>query len=255
MNPIIFAHRGASAHAPENTMAAFRLARKMNSQGLELDVQLTSDGVPVVIHDESLQRTTGVEGQVANFSWEELQTLDAGRWMGENWAGEKIPRLEQVLTEFNDLILNIELKNSVVPYPGLEQKVIELVTAHCDIAKVIISSFNHDSVKRVKELAPLLHTGVLYEKEPADAAAYVKNLGAIAAHPDHKLISRQQVEQFHAAGVQVNTWTVNTNTDMERMIAMNVDGIITNHPHRLHSLLTTAKRRTWLVPDFPRTNG
>jgi glycerophosphoryl diester phosphodiesterase len=227
----------------------------MQSQGLEFDIQLSSDGVPVVLHDENLQRTTGIAGQVANFSWEQLQSLDAGSWMGETWAGEKIPSLEQVLTEFNDLFLNIELKNSVLPYPGLEEKVIELVFRYCNSANVIISSFNHQSVQRVKKLAPILKTGVLYEREPANAVEYVKSLGASAAHPDFKLLTRQGIEQYHAAGLQVNTWTVNTNADMERLIQMKVDGIITNHPHRLHSLLTSPRRHHWQIPGFPRING
>lgn len=237
MSPIIFGHRGASGYAPENTISAFRMAQKMGSHGLEFDVQLTKDGVPVVIHDETLDRTTDLKGQVSTYNWKQIQKADAGSWLDTRWSGEHIPSLEEVLREFSDLLLNIELKNSIVTYPGLEEKVLTLIRKYCQIDNVIVSSFNHQSLLKVKKLEPLIKTGILYEEEPTDAVHYSLQLGANAVHPDFRLLTKEKTAAFHERGLFVNTWTVNERVDVEKMIRIGVDGIITNYPDRVLSLL------------------
>ncbi|MFC4766139.1 glycerophosphodiester phosphodiesterase [Effusibacillus consociatus] len=239
MNPLIYGHRGASAYAPENTISAFRLAQEMGCHGLEFDVQLTKDGIPVVIHDEKMDRTTDKRGQVSTYTWNGIQSADAGSWKGKRWKGEKIPSLEEVLAEFNGMYLNIELKNSEVPYPGLEEKVVSLIDSYCDSKKVIVSSFNHESVRRIKKLAPHIRTGTLYDREPANLFEYLQSLGGDAVHPSYRLVTKEKVEQFHKLGFQINTWTVNRAFSMKRILQMGVDGIITNYPDRLKSLITT----------------
>lgn len=239
MSPMIIAHRGASGYAPENTMASFQMAQKLGSQGIELDVQLTKDGVPVVIHDELLDRTTNLCGQVSTYTWEELRQADAGSWMGEAWREEKVPALEEVLDAFSGMFLNIELKNSVVSHPGLEEKVISLITRYCDLANVILSSFNPQSVQRIKQLAPEISTGFLYETEPEHTSAigFAVELLADAVHPDYQLLTEEKVYTFHEHGLLVNTWTVNDPEEMKKMVRMGVNGIITNYPDRLKELI------------------
>ncbi|WP_026174431.1 glycerophosphodiester phosphodiesterase [Effusibacillus pohliae] len=238
MKPLNIAHRGACAHAPENTMAAFRLAVEMGCSGLEFDVQLSKDGIPVVIHDERLDRITGAHGLVSEYTWKELRTMDVGKWMGDRWKGERIPALEEVLVEFSGLFLNVELKNSVIPYDGLEEKVIRLIERYCDPANVIVSSFNHASVKFIKELAPHVQTGVLYTKEPQNVLEYVSSLNANAVHPEYRLVTSEKISDFHFAGLMVNTWTVDQFAEIQRLIQMGIDGIITNYPDRLQFLLS-----------------
>lgn len=240
--PLFIAHRGASAYAPENTLPAFRLARDLGCHGLEFDVQLTNDGIPIVIHDETLDRTTDRKGQVSALTWKEFQSIDAGGWKGKKWRGVKVPRLEEVLIEFRSMLLNIELKNSVNPYPGLEEKVLTLIERHCDVSRVIVSSFNHESLKKIKRLAPCIRTGVLYDTEPADAVGYAAKLGANAAHPYYKFLTKEKIDAFHARGFAVNAWTVDKPADMANLIRMGVDGIITNYPDRLRTVLATIGR-------------
>lgn len=237
MSPIIIGHRGASGYAPENTFSAFQLAHEMGSHGIEFDVQLTKDGIPLVIHDETLDRTTNLRGQVSTFAWEELQQADAGGWMGDQWLGERLPLLQEVMEAYSHLFLNIELKNSIVPYPGMEEIVIELLKRSCDLSKVIVSSFNPQSVLRLKQLEPQLRTGLLYEEEPSDVLEYALRLGVAAVHPDYRLLTEEKVRLFQRQGLQVNTWTVNEPEDMKKMIRIGVDGIITNYPDRLRELL------------------
>jgi glycerophosphoryl diester phosphodiesterase len=237
MSPIIIGHRGASGYAPENTFSAFQLAQDLGGHGIEFDVQLTKDGIPLVIHDETLDRTTNLHGQVSTFTWEEIQKADAGSWMGEKWSGERVPRLADVLEACSHLFLNIELKNSIVPYPGMEEIVIELLKRYCDLSRVIVSSFNPQSVLRLKQLEPQLRTGLLYEEEPNDVLKYARHLGVMAVHPDCRLLTEEKVRLFQGEGLQVNTWTVNEPEEMKKMVRMGVDGIITNYPDRLRELL------------------
>jgi glycerophosphoryl diester phosphodiesterase len=233
-----FAHRGASAHAPENTMRAFHIAEQLGADGMEFDVQLTKDGVPVVIHDELLKRTTGANGYVFEKTWEEIQSLDAGSWFGREFAGEKIPSLEEVIAEFGGrMYLNIELKNSYFDMPGLEEKTIELIRRYGVEQQVIVSSFHHGSMQRFRELAPDIPTGLLYDCVIVGAADYSRRLGASAIHPFFATIKPEIVQEAHAKGLQVNVWTANEKEHMRLLILAGVDAIITNHPERLRDVL------------------
>ena len=151
--PKVWGHRGASGVAPENTLPAFDLARRMGADGVELDVQLSADGRLVVIHDETLDRTTTGSGPVAARTLDELRTLDAGRGLA-GYAGARIPTLDEVFELFagTPVVVNVELKNSVVAYPGLEEKVLALVAAAGMADRVLLSTFNHLSLVRLVEL-------------------------------------------------------------------------------------------------------
>ncbi|WP_245237043.1 glycerophosphodiester phosphodiesterase family protein, partial [Paenibacillus ihuae] len=165
MNSIInFAHRGASAVCPENTMAAFRKSLELGATGIETDVQMSSDGGLVLIHDESLNRTAGAEGYVKDRTLSQLLELNAGSWFGPEFKDERLPTLEELLDllQKRDTVLNIELKNGIFMYPGMEEKVIAAVRDYGMSERVVLSSFNHYSLAYCKSLAPEIRTGILY---------------------------------------------------------------------------------------------
>ncbi len=232
------AHRGASGHAPENTMAAFRLAEQLGADGFELDVLLTRDGVPVVIHDETLDRTTDGKGFVHEHTYEEIRGLSAGAWYGTSFAGERIPTLEEVIREFGSrLYLNIELKNSVIPMPMLEEKVIAIIRRYGVEKNCLVSSFDHGSVVKFHVLAPDIQTGLLYDCILFDSPGYALRAGASALHPDFRCVRPEMVRAAHRNGLQVNVWTVNEPEDLRQMLDAGVDAIITNYPDRLRAIL------------------
>jgi glycerophosphoryl diester phosphodiesterase len=234
-------HRGASAHAPENTMRAFHLAEQLGADGMEFDVQLTKDGVPVVIHDELLKRTTGENGYVFEKTLAEIKRLDAGSWFGREFAGERIPTLEEVIAEFGKrMYLNIELKNSYFDMPGLENKTISLIRRYGVERHVIVSSFHHGSMQRFHHLAPDIPTGVLYDCVIVGASDYAKGLGASAIHPLFATIKPEIVQDAHAKGLAVNVWTANEKEHMRLLVHAGVDSIITNYPERLREVLEEA---------------
>lgn len=237
MYPLIYAHRGASGHAPENTMAAFRLAVEEGAEGIELDVQLSADRQVVVIHDETLDRTTDGLGPVNSRTWEELRRLDAS-FGQEAYRGEGIPLLSQVLELLapTQLELNIELKNGIVPYEGMEELVVRMVRQYGMEKRVVLSSFNHYSIARLAGMAPDMEMAVLYAEglyRPWEYAAFV---GARSLHPHYLAVTPEIVMNAHMAGVKVRPWTVNSDEDYRRMAAAGVDAVITNYPGRFKAL-------------------
>lgn len=243
MNAIInFAHRGASGYCPENTMAAFSKAAALGATGIETDVQRTKDGRLVLIHDESLLRTAGDPRLVKDVAYEELLELDAGGWYHPDFAGERIPALEQLLelARDNNLLLNLELKNGVVLYEGMEAEVIQLVREYGMSGNVIISSFNHYSLYLCKALAPEIRTGVLYMEGLYRPWDYARSVHADALHAYHYAVLPQWVEEAANAGIVYHPFTVNEEAEMKRLIDAKVAGIITDYPDRLRALL--AKR-------------
>ncbi|MBD2869185.1 glycerophosphodiester phosphodiesterase [Paenibacillus arenilitoris] len=237
---INFAHRGASAYCPENTIAAFKKALELGATGIETDVQLTKDGRVVVIHDESLARTAGLNRLVKDTGYDELQTLDAGGWFAPEFRGERIPSLEQLLLLVSDTgtIVNIELKNGYVQYPGLEQKVIDLVREHQMTERVVISSFNHYSLALCKQLAPEIRTGILYMEGLYRPWDYAMSLHADALHAFKPAVTAEWVAEAAAHGIDYHPFTVNDREEMERLIDCGVAGIITDYPDRLAEALT-----------------
>jgi len=235
---LIIGHRGASGTAPENTLAAFSEAITQGAGMVELDVQLTLDDKLVVIHDETLNRTTGSMGKVKDYTLLDLQSLDAGKWFAPHFTGERIPTLEEVLKVIPEEIrINIELKNNLVNYPGLETKVITIIAELNLAERVIISTFNYESLALVKNLAPHLATGLLYQQPLKDPLKLAEKLKVQALHPHYSLVTPQLVERAHQKGYPVYTWTVNSLSEMEKLFHMGVDGIMTNYPGELFRLL------------------
>ncbi len=233
--PIVFAHRGFSGKAPENTLPAFTKALEVGVTGIELDVQLSKDGEVMVIHDEKIDRTTNGNGFLKEFTKDELKKLDAGNWFDSEYAGTTIPTLPEVLELIKNypITLNIELKTGNCEYPGLEEKVLEYCRLYNMEDRVIYSSFNHNSLKHLKEIEPTAKIGVLYVLGINEPWEYSKDLDAEAIHPAVHNICPELIEGAHNAGMKVNTYTIDDEEQMKKVLAVGVDGIFTNYPDRL----------------------
>lgn len=236
---INFAHRGASGYCPENTMVAFHKAIELGANGIETDVQMCKDGHLVLIHDEGLQRTTGKQGFVKDFTLHEIQQLDAGSWYREEFRGERIPTLEELLQLAKDhgIYLNLELKNGIIQYPQLEERAAQLIRQFGLSEQVIISSFHHYSLVQMKRVAPEIATAVLYSEGLFEPWQYAKQIGASALHPIRYAVTKEWVEQATSAGVRYHPFTVNNEEEMKRMLSFGVSGIITDYPDKLAALL------------------
>ena len=230
--PAIVGHRGASGHRPENTLASFALAAELGADLVECDVHLSADGVPVVIHDDTLDRTTSGRGPVTARTLAELKTLDAG-------LGETVPTLDELLTWCRDhLPLSIEIKNGPVYHRGLPDRVIELLRKHGVVERASVISFDHLAVQRAKQLEPRLAAGVLFAARPVDAPALARAAGADILLPHWAFATPELVEPAHAAGLAVSVWTVNDETALRAALAAGVDAVATDYPDRIRAALS-----------------
>jgi glycerophosphoryl diester phosphodiesterase len=232
--PVIFGHRGASAHAPENTLAAFELAAEHGADAIELDAKLTADGEVVVIHDQTTDRTTGVPGRVMQLSLASLKELDAGSYFGESFKGEKIPTLAEVFEAIGRrLYINIELTNYSSLTDALPETSARLVQVHGLEDAVMFSSFNPLALVRVRRYLPSAQLGLL--TIPGRAGGLFRSpLGRLiphqALHPEKDDISRELIERVHRSGRQINAWTVNDPDTIRKLASWHIDGIITDDP-------------------------
>ncbi len=234
--PLNVGHRGASALAPENTLAAFREARAVGADGIEFDVQFSRDRQLIVFHDKELERITGIHGLVAEKTLAELKQLDAGSWFDAKFAGDQIPTLDEVFDLLDgQMLLNIEIKSDAQDEMGLEAAVVDCVQRNHLTQHVLISSFDLACLTRVRQIDPSIRIGVLFDKPLSDSR--LASLNAEALHPNWKMVDEQMLQRAHERGQQVNVWTVNAPADMQRMISLGVDGIITNFPHSLKKIL------------------
>ncbi len=229
----VWAHRGASAHAPENTLPAFELAEVLGADGIELDVQLSKDGVPVVIHDERIDRVSDGAGNVRDYTLEELRGFNMNQKFPA-YGHVVMPTLSEVydLVKRTDLVVNLELKNSVVFYEGMEELVLELAREKRLEDRVIYSSFNHYSMRKLKKLDPSARVALLYSDGILDAAGYAERNGAYAVHPSLKNMEYpglDLVRECHDRNIRVHVWTVNEEADFASMKAAGVDAVITNY--------------------------
>ena len=229
---LIYAHRGASHYAPENTMASYKKAIVMGADGIEIDVHKSKDGYLIVCHDEKVDRTTNGSGYIKDINMKELKSLDAGGWFSKEFVGEKIPLLEEVLdlVKMENLLLNIELKNGPIFYDNLEEEVVNAVKAYGLEENVIISSFNHYSLLAIKKIEPRIKTGILYIAGMVSPWKYAKSIGADAIHPLFLTINKDVTEECLKNDIMVNPFTVDRESDMILMRNMGVTSIITNCP-------------------------
>lgn len=227
------AHRGASGQAPENTHAAFAAALDLGVDAIELDCQLSADGELVVIHDETLDRTTDGLGPVAARTWAELAVLDAGAWRGPQFRGERIPRLEDVLDQVSGrALLNVEIK-SARDVGAIEAKLAALTTARAALEWILFSSFHETAARNLHAAAPAASIGVLWDRRSASAALdLAAALDARCIIPARRLVDARFVEAAHARDLGVWVWTVNEVLEMRRLLALGVDALFSDYPER-----------------------
>lgn len=234
---ILIAHRGASAYYPENTIPAFEAAIEMDAEMIELDVQLSKDGTPVVFHDADLARCTNGRGKLKNHTLEGLKELDAGKWFAGKFKGTRIPTLEEVLQlSQNSIALNIEIKTESVTDEyrhGIEEKCIELVREYDMEQHVMFSSFDYRAVRHVKRLDPKMPAALLYNaglsqyKLPSDL---VNIYEADAFNCSQRQLSKKWLADVKANGFPLYIYTVDKAERMRELISLGVDGIFTNKP-------------------------
>jgi len=239
--PVIFGHRGASRYAPENTVAAFDLAISQGGNALELDTMLTSDGIPIVIHDHTLERTTNETGMVNRKIVDEIRELDAGLYFSEEFRGEKVPLLEDMLIRYQDKILiNIELKNYHSPKDELASIVLEMVESLGMLDHVIFSSFLPRNLKILRSLQPAAKVALLTPKGILGVlfrSVFFHGQSPEIIHPSFDVVTRESIENEHRRGRRVNVWTVNDPQTARNLIDWGVDGLITDDPGALLKLL------------------
>lgn len=240
--PLNIAHRGASRMAPENTLAAFRKALELGADGIELDVRLCADGVPVVIHDATVDATTDGTGRVNAMTLAQLKRLDAGSSFSPSFVGQKIPALAEVLETLGDkLLVNIELKAGTAFEHGLEQSVIDLIEEYSAAEHLLLSSFSPFALRRVQQRAPHIPTGLLYScsrwRLVVRLAHAIMLRPAAALHPPYAIVDRQHLAWARERNFRMHLWTVDNIADLRRFVAWRVDGIMTNTPDRLRGLL------------------
>ncbi len=232
--PIILGHRGAKRYAPENTLAAFLLALEQGADGVELDAKLSADGVVVVIHDPTVERTTNGTGRVADLPLTALRELDAGGWFSDQFRGEKIPTLEEVFEALGKrALINVELTNYTTPQDRLVEKVCELVRRHGMQKNVLFSSFYPWNLTQAARLLPEVPRGLLTLQ--GWKGLWGRSFGFMfgdyqALHPYYTDVTPQQVQRVHRLKRTINVWSVEQEQDLRRLIAWGVDGIITPDP-------------------------
>ncbi|WP_019004119.1 glycerophosphodiester phosphodiesterase [Cohnella laeviribosi] len=229
------AHRGWSGGAPENTMAAFRLAISEPAvHWLELDVHLSKDDVPVVIHDSTLNRTTNDKGRVRDRTARELSRVDAGSWFHPVYAGEPVPVLEQVLAlAAGRCRLNIELKEDGPDKDRLARNVTQLIRRYCLERDVVITSFDPALIAAAKKHLPVVETGLIVDKRSARLMDKLRSLGASNLSIEYRSVNASLLKEAEAAGIRIMAWTVNDRRDLSRLVAMPQPfQICTNYPDR-----------------------
>ncbi|MGB9680131.1 MAG: glycerophosphodiester phosphodiesterase [Thermoanaerobacteraceae bacterium] len=237
--PLVIGHRGDAKNFPENTLKSFQRVLELGADGIELDVQLTKDGHLVVIHDEKVDRTTDGIGFVKDFTLKEIKRLDAGIKFNKKYIGEKIPTLSEVfeLIGNKDFLVDIEIKSGIVLYPGIEEKLVKLIYDFDFQDRVLISSFNHYSLRDLKNIAPELKIGLLYECGIVEPWNMAKIMNAYSINPFYFNIIPEVIEGCKRNNIKLFPWTVDIKEDMLKMINAGVDAIITNDPETLIGLL------------------
>lgn len=234
--PTWIAHRGAGTLAPENTLAAFRLGADHGYTAFECDVKLSADGVPFLLHDATLERTTDGLGAAAR-PWSELSKLDAGSWHGARHAGEPLPTLRAVARylQANGFALDLEIK----PTPGTEARTGAVVAAEVlklwqgQAQQPLLSSFQADALRAARDVAPQLPRALLLDRLPDDPVAAAQALQCVALITEHELMDAALIERLHAAGLRALVYTVNDAERARLLIDWGIDGIVTDAVDRL----------------------
>lgn len=233
--PMMLGHRGAMGLAPENTFAGFKEALKYNVDFIEIDVHLSKDRKLIVIHKENVENTTDGNGFVNQLDSAYIKTLDAGIKFSKRFKNEKIPFLEEVFDfiKNKDVRLNVEVKNGPIIYEGIESKVANLIDEFNYYDKVIVSSFDHYVLKRIKERNNKIHTGLLYGCSILDIQEYALNLQVSSIHPHYFWASKGLVEKMHKVDIAVVPWIINDVDTFKKYADYGVDCIGTDYPNKM----------------------
>lgn len=239
--PLIIAHRGACAHAPENTLAAFRLALDHDADGIELDAKLTPDGRVVVIHDQTVDRTTGSHGVVRKMTLDQLKQLDAGSSFNESFRGEPIPTLDEVFEAVGGrTLINVEITNYTSVMDALPDRIADLVIHYGLQGSVFFSSFHPLNLIRIKRRLPESPVAILTIPGPAGSllrGGLSRGFSPNFIHPYFADVTRKFVEAEHNRIRRVNVWTVDDPGEMQRLFNLQIDGIITDDPRLARRVL------------------
>jgi glycerophosphoryl diester phosphodiesterase len=242
--PKVIGHRGACGYAPENTLEAIRTAADLGAQWVELDVKLTKDSVPILFHDETLDRTTNGSGLVANTSYADIQALEAGSWYADSFSGIKIPTLEEAVEVIleHDMGLNLEIK----PCPGREVETAEaaldaLSRIWDDVDKLLLSSFQHVSLETCKDMAPEWNRAMLIKEPAKDWAEMAKYLAVASINFDGRKsdFNREMIELFIEGGYNTLAYTINDPQRARMLVSWGVDGVFTDVPDVIEQALNT----------------
>ena len=231
---LAIAHRGASAITPENTKLAFIKALDLGADAVEFDVQLTQDDVPIVFHDETLDRTTDGSGRVNETDFATISKLDAGSWFSASFKGVEVPTFEEILkTLGGKTLMNVELKPDE-RMESLNRRVVTAIARFELFPSVIFSSFHAEALRSIRTLVPDARIGVLCQAGELDAAlALATELGAEALHPDVAMVDAELVKGAHDRDLAVYAWTANSHGEIKLLRALGVDGIFSDHADRV----------------------
>ncbi|MGB6874484.1 MAG: glycerophosphodiester phosphodiesterase family protein [Candidatus Acidiferrales bacterium] len=233
--PWIIGHRGAPGYAPENTMASFRRAVELGAAFIETDLRLSHDARFVAIHDATLDRTSNGRGLVRDFTLAQLRELDAGSWFAPEFAGEKIPTLDEILAFAHeaDVVFYLEIKHEAGW--GVHHGVAGALRAANESARTVVISFDPSMLANLRRLDAGLLTGFLFETPLENVLEKAQQIGVRQIAPRADLVTRRLLNEAQEAGLQVATWTVNEPAQMDALISMGVNGIMTDYPDRLRA--------------------
>jgi glycerophosphoryl diester phosphodiesterase len=236
--PLVIAHRGASADAPEHTIAAFELALAHGADGLELDVHLSRDAQPVVIHDFTLERTTDGAGPVSEYSVRELKRLDAGGWRGRAFRGQRIQTLQEVFERFRGRTrFWVTLRGGPDVYPGIEERVVSTIEIYDVLGESLVQALDHQSLDQMRLLSSELGLGAVIVRPPLDPVAHaVAGLRAIAA--DASLLAEHAMVALRQSGLECFVWARDEPAQVDRLVEWGISGLITDRPGWLRARLS-----------------
>ncbi|MFS0879225.1 glycerophosphodiester phosphodiesterase [Metabacillus niabensis] len=230
---LVVAHRGAAGYAPENTMAAFRKAVELKADFIELDIQMSKDGELVVIHDPTVDRTTNGVGEIRNLTYNEIKQLDAGKWFHKNFSGEKVPTLQEVLTEFSGKIsFLIEIKNPNL-YPEIVEKLTNILSEKQQTNDIIVQSFDFELLEKVHQQLPTLKLGLLVKyRIHGISNVQLKDWSKLVQYinPNKALITKNLVKRIHSYKMRVMPYTVRDKKSIKGLLDSKIDGVITDFP-------------------------
>jgi len=233
----ILGHRGAMGHAPENTMPSFFKALELGANMFELDIHRSRDGVLVVMHDKTVDRTTDGTGKISEMTWEEIRRLDAGSWFSPEFAGARVPRLEEVFEALGGKIaIDIEVKAGDELYRGIIDALVDVINKYDIIEHVLITSFHEEYLIEARQKLPDAQVGLIYSRPRENVIAEAVRNGWQVLHPHLTLVNKEFVDEAHAHGLIVRPWNPNELEPMRRMIEMGVDGLSSDFPDRIATL-------------------